>query len=54
MTAEKRMIFWNVRKLAKEFNMPANRVARLLKSLGAKRWTAQTGGNAAKWYWEED
>jgi len=51
---EKRMVFWHVKKLAKEFNMPRTCIGRLLKSLGARQWTSGSSAfTGSIWYWEE-
>lgn len=39
-------VIWSTKKLAKEFNLKRQQVSRLLKALGAKRYTNST------WIWE--
>jgi DNA-binding MarR family transcriptional regulator len=36
------MILWNPKQLAKELNIPQRTISRLLKALGAKRYTRST------------
>lgn len=46
------MVFWNVKKLAKEYNMAPTKVGRLLKSLGAKVWSGSSSNKS--YYWGEN
>jgi len=48
---EPRMAFWNVKKLAKEFQISRNSVTRTLEDIGAKRWSGRKGGSRV-WYWD--
>jgi len=49
---EPKMAFWKPKKLAKEFGMSQNSVSRLLKSIGAKKWSGGEHGGTAMWYWD--
>lgn len=49
---ESQMVIWNVKKLAKEFSMSMHSVNKILRSIGAKRWTGNSGCNATKYYWD--
>ena len=49
---EERMVFWKVKKLAKEFNLKPTQVGRLLKALGAKEWSKSSANKT--YYWGEN
>ncbi|GAH72623.1 unnamed protein product [marine sediment metagenome] len=50
MTVADTIVIWNTRYLGKEFNLSPQKVARILKKLGATRFSR--GGNGSKWIWE--
>jgi len=50
MTVADTQVIWNTRRLAREFNLSPQKVARILKQLGATRFTR--GSNGSKWIWE--
>ena len=45
-------VIWNTRRLAKEYGISPQKVARLLKALGAIRFST-CGGGGSKWIYEE-
>lgn len=49
---EKRMVFWNARKLSNQYGISQIAICRLMKAIGANRWS---GGHSrgTTWYWEE-
>ena len=51
---EAQMVIWNVKKLQKEFNLGTRKIHKLLRDIGAKRWTGKAGMNDCKYYWDGD
>lgn len=51
---EKPMVFWNTRKLSKEFGVRPLIIAKLLKKMGAKRWSKSNRDGGSIWFWEDD
>ena len=45
-------VIWNTRRLAKEFNLPIRQVSRLLRALGATRFTRASRCSSSKWVYE--
>ena len=39
---EPKLIIWNTKKLAKKFNIERTKMARILKALGARKYTNST------------
>lgn len=51
---ESQMVIWNVKKLQKEFNLGVRVIHKILRDIGAKRWTGNAGMNSCKYYWDEE
>ncbi len=52
--SETPMVIWNVKKLANQFGLSQHRVNKILKSIGAKKWTCGSGPNGTKYYWDSE
>ena len=48
------IVWWNTRRLADEFGLRPFQVGRLLKALGAKKWSNRRTNGGAIWYWEDE
>ena len=47
------IVWWNSKKLSREYNIHPTQIAILLKKLGAKRWSKSAGNSqGATWYYE--
>ena len=45
-------VIWNTKRLAQEFDLSAQKVSRILRSLGATRLSKGNGHISSKWTWE--
>lgn len=51
---ENQIVFWNVNRLAKEFDMTPRSVGILLRRLGAKRWSKSAKSGGSVWYYDPE
>jgi len=47
----KTIVYWNARRLGKEFELSPQKVGLILKSIGAKRWTKNPSSGSI-WYFD--
>lgn len=52
-TMNRTRVYWNVKKLAREYNLSPTMVGRLLSKIGAKRWTTDKTPYSV-WYWDAE
>jgi len=53
MAVTEEMVIWNTKWLSEEFKLSPQKVARVLKSLGATRIAKGNGHVGSKWTWIE-
>lgn len=50
VTVQDTQVIWKIRRLAEEYDLSPQKVARILKALGAVRFSG--GKSGTKWIWE--
>ena len=48
------IVWWSTKRLAKELNLSTMKVGKILKSIGAKKWSNQKSNRNSIWYWDSE
>lgn len=48
------IVWWSTKQLSKEFGLSTSKIGKLLKAIGAKRWSKSPSSNSTTWYYDSE